>query len=424
MQMKPVALFALWTAPFLAAQTTAVQHKPPRTGKSLDPFLNGAPFSLEQALRLLHQSAIPLPRRKEAIQNRGLDFVASAEAIDKLKAAGASEEMLKVIKGKARTATASILPPPPSPPPPPPKREPKGDLTITCAPAECEVSLNGVPRGSTTGGTLGIGLPPGDVAVDFKKDGYVGHQATVTVEADKTVSTAAVLDPNRATQEAFGAQLFQKVIQAMGGPDGVKELASVQASGSTTIWTCDSRSVRLTLFMRNRPDRAFFQAAAGKGVLNEVLFVGGQYYTSKKKAPDALEMATDFGLIRDHQLSALVAKLQGPALKLLASHAAPALGEEFSLFAEGGNEKISIGLDGDLLPQRVRIVTASGVGSETVTYSDYSRDGKAPYPKSMQIKPDGWQHGIEVRFDTVQLNPKLNDNDFRGKGKLLANLGN
>jgi hypothetical protein len=42
----------------------------------------------------------------------------------------------------------------------------------------------------------------------------------------------------------------------------------------------------------------------------------------------------------------------------------------------------------------------------------------------LQIKPDGWAHGIDARFDSVQLNPKLEDKDYKLKGKRLANLRN
>ncbi len=82
------------------------------------------------------------------------------------------------------------------------------------------------------------------------------------------------------------------------------------------------------------------------------------------------------------------------------------------MVAENGTEKISIGLDRDLRPQKVRIVTATGVGSALISYSDYFKGQKAYYPKTVQIKPDGAPHGIEVRFDNVDLTPKLNAADY------------
>jgi hypothetical protein len=426
MHMKRLAISVLWTAVILTAQIVpVVEHKQAAPRKTNDTFLSGAPFSLQQTLKLLHQSAIPMPRRKEAIQNRGLDFVASSETLDKLKAAGASEDMLKVIKVKAKQVVAELPKEIPAPaPPPPPKREPAGSLAVNCGPGECEINLNGAPRGSTSNGTLTIGgLAPGEWAVDFRSDGYVSHQTTVTVEDEKTASIAAVLDPNRETQEKFGAELFQKVVLALGAGDGAKDLASVQATGGVTIWTCDGRSARWAVLMRNRPDRALFQAMFGKAYFQEVVFTGSESQTGKKKVNDAAQIATDFGLIRNNQLAALIAKLGSPSYKMVTSHPVPVAGEEFSLVAEGGDEKVSISLDQDLLPQRIRIVTSAKTGSLEISYSDYTNGDKGRFPKSMQVKPDGWQHPVDVHFDSVELGPALNDSDYKARGKRLANLG-
>lgn len=411
------ALLVATPAGFPAAQTVAAANKSPRATGNKDPFVSGAPFTFEQVLRLAGEDAIPLHRRKEAIQNRGLDFSLTAEEVDKLKAAGVSDDLLKLIRSKAKPSTAAALPPP--------KPAPLGTLAVTCAPAECEITLNGTPLGSTKSGQMEMArLRPGKWVIDFKKNGFISRQSVVAVDADKTVPVSVVLDPDRATQEAFGVELFHQVVQAIGGEQGLKELASVQATGSATLWSRDGNSVRWTLLMRNNPDRALFQAKAGR-ILHEVAFLGSEFRASKNvKGDDALELPTDFGFIRDYQLAALIARLHAPRYKMQASRTKPSDGEEFGLFAEGGTEKISIGLDSELRPQRVRITTAAGVGSVLIIYTDYFKTERASYPKTIQIKPDGWQHGIEVRFDTVELNPNLNANDYKLKGKPFLNLGN
>src|SRR5271155_3020406 len=117
------AIFVTERGGLAADQTSGVASKPATSHKGADPFLNGPPFKFDQVLRLLRQSAIPLRRRKEAIQHRGLAFSLSPAGLDKLKAAGASEDMLDVIKSKAKPETASVstslapVPPPPAPPP-------------------------------------------------------------------------------------------------------------------------------------------------------------------------------------------------------------------------------------------------------------------------------------------------------------------
>jgi hypothetical protein len=129
-------------------------------------------------------------------------------------------------------------------------------------------------------------------------------------------------------------------------------------------------------------------------------------------------------MIRDDQLPALIARLQGSNYKLVANHPDPIAGEDYSIFAESGTERISIGLDADVRPQRVKIATDTGIGSALITYADYIQNGNAFYPKTMLIKPEGQQQGIEVRFDKVELNPNLKDTDYRLRGKLLMDLEN
>ncbi len=405
----------------LPAQKVAENKLPVHAGKKTDdPFLNGGPFTYDQVLKLAGDSPIPLRRRKDAIQSRGVDFSLTSEQIDKLKAAGAPDDMLELIKSKAKPAAAAVVHAVPKP-------APSGGMSVECNPAECEISLNGKSIGPTLGGKLEIAkLTPGKWVVDFRKDGYIGKQSTVTIEADRTAPALATLAPNGVTQEAFGAALFKKIIDAVGGEPGVQALSSVQAVGSTTIWARDGSSVRWTLLLRNRPDRSIFQARAGAGILHEVAFIGNQYNTSKNlKGQDALDLPTHFGFIRDAMLAAIISRLQNPEFKMTAASMSPPAGEEFSLFAERGTEKISVGVDSQLRPERVRITTATGVGSATITYADYFKGDKAYWPKTLQIKPDSWQHGIEVRFDSVELSPRFfNDGDFKMKGKPLTNIGN
>src|SRR5665213_55218 len=412
--MTRLILSTAWAAVLGMALTAIPGRTAPSDQKSghgkraSDPFLTGDPFSLDQMLILLKQDAIPLRRRKEAIESRGIDFALSSDTLLKLQSAGASDDILDVIKSKAKPAPpASAAPKPVA----------KGMLNLTCAPAECQVTLNGAMLGPTAGGKLEVaGLTPGNWVVDFSKEGFAGHRTTVLVEPAKSATVTASLGPDQAAREAFGKQLFQRMIHALGGEDGLKTLSSVQATGSTTLWGHTGASVRWTLLMRNRPDRALFQAKAGS-ILHEVMFEGSEFKASKNlKGDEALQLPTDFGMIRDDHLPALIARLQGSSYKLVADHPDPVAGEDYSILAESGTEKISIGLDADLRPQRVKIATDTGIGSAPITYADYIQNGNAFYPKTMLIKPEGQQQGIEVRFDKVESNPNLKDTDYRTRG--------
>jgi|SRR5579871_1474505 len=391
----------------------AVDKKAP--AKPADPFLSGAPFTLEQTLKLAAQEAIPLRRRKEAIQSRGVDFTWSEKIHDQLKSAGASEELVEAIKGKARMAPIPIPKAPPA----------VGGLTLACAPAECEVSVNGTVRGYTAQGVMELaGVPAGNAVIDFRKAGFMSKQYVIAVGEGKTASVSALLDPGRETQYAYGKDLLAKMIAALGGEEVAQQMASVQATGSITLWGAGGASVRWGLLLRNRPDRALFEAKSGN-IVHDVMFQGSEFTASKSlKGQDALELPADFGFVRDNQLAAIIAKLRGGQYKLLAPRLAPGQDEEFSLFGEGGTDKISIGFDTEWRPLRVRIATETGVGSLLVTYGDYTRVNNAWYPKTMQIKPEGRPQGIELHLDTIEISPNFKESDFKPKTRGLGNLWN
>jgi hypothetical protein len=393
------------------------QKKQPSSAKKpQDQFLNGGPFTFDQLLRLIRENVISQRRQKEAIQNRGLDFSLSPDDVDKLKAAGASDEMLALISERAK--------PQPVKPPPPKPRPKQGGLLITCAPAECEVTIGGAPKGPTSGGVMRIsGLPLGSTVVDFSKPGYVGFQSALTVEADKITPVTATLEPDRATKEALGAELFKSVIQALGGAQAVRAALSMQAEGSLTTWTPDGKSTRWTIFVRNNPDRGLLQLKGGGSVFHEVAYLGSKFTTSKSlKGDDARELPTDFGWLRDYRLPTLIARLSTPKFKMLSNSASKIAGQDLVLTAEGSTETISVSLDNDLRPAQVRFGTATGLGAGIVTYSDYTKQGAAYHPQSMQIKPDATPHGIEVHFDKLELDPKLKDSDYDLKKKPLPSL--
>ena len=414
--MRPVALTAALCAGLFPSHAAA-ERRTPAPKKVDDPFLNGPPFSFGQLIKLVAQDAIPLHRRKEAVLSRGIEPSITPDQIEKLKAAGASEEMLKAIRSKVKPVVAVV--------PPPVKKDPVGGVLMTCAPVDCQISLNGTALGSTQDHRLEVGkLHPGKWVVDFSAKGYIGHQSAVVVEADKTIPVAVTLEPNRQTLEEYGGLALKAVIGALAGQDGMDALATVQATGSLTIWSREGSSVRWTMLMRNNPDRALFQAKAGS-ILHEVAFVGTEFKASKNlKGQDAFDLPTDFGFIRDYQLAAILTKISDPQYKKTANHPVPSADEEYPLVADNGTEKIALGLDHDLRPQRIRITTSTGVGSGIITYGDYFKAEKAFYPKSVQIKPDGWAHGIEVHFDSVDLGAKLNANDFKLRGKALMTVAN
>jgi len=385
--------------------------------KPADSFLSGPPFTLDQVIRVIGQDAIPLKRRKEAIQNRGVDFSMTPEAIARLKAAGATDDVVELIQIKAR--------PLPPPPPAPPKPPPVGGIHVSCAPAECDVALNGVRRAATTAGSVELfGLEPGSYTVDLSRDGYVSHQNAIKVEVDKVTAVSATLAPTRETLEKMGAELYDKMIKALGGEASLAPLSALQATGTATTVISDGRNIRWSMRLRTRANHALIQVKTGS-IEHEVLFTGNDIAASKSlKGPDALELPAAFGMIRDNQLAAFLARLDPKQYKMVATETEPGANAEFAFTAEGATNKISIGLDSESRPLRVKIATETGMGSLAIIYGDYILVGQAWYPKTIQVKADGQQHGVEVHFDRVELDTTSKDADFRLKNKLFANFYN
>src|SRR5262249_10327457 len=147
--MKWIAAIVLCFGMSLAAPQTVAAKSGHR--KAPDPFVSGAPLTVEQVLKLATQEAIPLRRRKEAIDNRGVDFILTSEVLNKLKAAGAPDEFIDAVRAKARPApVVAVIP----------KAPPTGGIVVNCAPVECEVAVNGTPRGATVSGVMELGAVP------------------------------------------------------------------------------------------------------------------------------------------------------------------------------------------------------------------------------------------------------------------------
>jgi hypothetical protein len=405
------------SATILLAQSALPQQPPKQpaasSNKKRDPFFNGAPLTLEQVVRYLQ--AISPQRLKEAIVNRGLNFSLTFDNLAKLKAAGVTGEILAAIREHAKPELMAPVPVlPPSPPPPK-----TGGLLITCSPAECEIGVGGEAKGTTQGGMLRIsGLSLGSVPVDFKKNGYIGSQSLVTIEADKLSPLNATLEPTQMTKEGFGAQLFKNMVQALGGEAAIRAV-SVQAEGGLTSWAPNGKNTRWTILMRNRPDRGLLQIKGSGSVFHEVAFEGSRFTTSKSlKGDDARELPADFGLVRDHQIARLIARLSTREFKMVSNNPERIAGQNPILVAEGSTETISINLDNDSRPAQVSFSTGTGLGSAIVTYSDYLKTDEIYYPRSIQIKLVS--HGVDVHFDKLELNPKLKDSDYELKKKVLG----
>ena len=175
--------------------------------------------------------------------------------------------------------------------------------------------------------------------------------------------------------------------------------------------------------LRNRPDRALFQARAG-GILHEVAFLGSQYNTSKNlKGRTLLTFPPHFGFIRDAMLAAVITRLQNPEFKMTAAHISPSAGEEFSLLAERGTEKIAIGVDNQSRPERVRISTATGVDQQSLSMPTISRPTEPPGRRRSKSSPMAGSTASKSNSILWTWSPRFTENDFEDEGQAAGDHG-
>jgi hypothetical protein len=210
-------------------------------------------------------------------------------------------------------------------------------------------------------------------------------------------------------RSAPGDDLFTQMLRALGGAGAVPESLLIQAEGSMTVWSPSGVAKRWNLLFRAKPGRALFQLRGG-GAFQEVAFEGSRFQTGK--AVDGGELPAACALLLEHQIANLVARLNTPKFRIVAR---PRAGGG-TLTAESGAETVDVTLDPDLRPAMVRYTGPTGLGAAVVTYADYVPAGNVFYPQSMRIKPDSSPQGVEVRFDKIELNPRLGESDYSLSG--------
>jgi len=391
-----------------------------------DRLLSGQPFSLEQIRGLLD---VHPDRLSKAILNRGLAFEATPENLESLRKSGASERLIDIIRQRAR-ARVQPLPPPPLLPPP------AGGIVLKCSPAECNIAIDGKPNGSTKSGSLEIqGLPPREIVVDFERDGYIGQQKTIAIQEGKDVSAEAALEPSEATKAQFGADLLSMAVQALGGDTGLKDVASLSASGAAVVWNKEGQRSDWTVnTLLKLPDMALFDfegssasfwlslvgdkyksggdrkklgvIGAGGGAERGRILAGGDYDSSLR-------------VFRDFQVSALVGRLKTNGFRLSAMSREEDDKGELHLRAVGTAEAYELTLATEKLPMRMTYESELGLGSGMeIVYSNYKDVGKGKYPLTTVIKlPDAPHRGMEVRFENVTLATDLREKDFNTRFK-------
>jgi hypothetical protein len=387
----------------LALVAEPFQHKKPAAPAEQDALLKGSPFSLDQIVRLVD---VHPDRLKSAITRRGVAFEATPQNLDELKKAGISSELIDLIQRIAPKHTATVEAVPQT-----------GNLIVRCAPADCRITIDGRPHGSTKGGALEIqGLPVKKVVVDFEKDGFIGQQKGVQISAGKSVSSVVELEPSTATKAQWGTVVLTKATDAFGGDAGFRDTTSLFASGAAVVFNKDGQRTDWTLAaLLKLPDLARLEFE-GSTISFWVSLAGDKYKFGgkNKKLADASDFDSGVRLFRDLQVSAIVNRIRKGDFQLSADSQNEDSAGEFRFRATNAPDGFEVTLGRDGLPERIKYESQAGLGTGTeILYSNYAPLGKGKYPLTMIVKlPDAAHHGFELRFEKAIMVPDLKEKDF------------
>jgi hypothetical protein len=215
-----------------APATTPAPPKPtppPQAPKKAAPPKVQPPLTLRQvieSLLTLKNSA----RVESLVAARGIQFHSSPAVLDILKDFGASPKLLAAISAAA----------PPDEPPPPKEVEPvnkvAGPLNVVCEPKDCLVIVDGYSGATKQNKTTVTGLKPGEVVVNVFADGFESANKKIRLEEGAPSEAAFRLKRTDLSRQQAASVSMLKSLAAVGGMDGIAELADVEGEGVVN-WT-------------------------------------------------------------------------------------------------------------------------------------------------------------------------------------------
>ena len=326
--------------------------------------------------------------------------------MDELRDKGATEPILKLI--------AQIAP----------VRPKTGSLAVLCAPAECEINVNGQSDVSTVNGRFVKGdLPVGEVIVNFKKEGYFTDQRIVQVAVEPGPEVAVTLQPTNLTKTKNGNRLLALMLGALGVDSEAKNFPPLTSSGSITSYAGGKQSTWNFYLKIGSPSLIEMTATSSAGSL--IYQCNGERCSEKKKghfplvsskgiqpaAAEALEV--NLRAFAQYHLGPILLRLLSRSMRPSALTAEDKPEAEQHLRAEFDDSVFNVTLGPDLLPNLLEYESKGGLGSGLkIIFGEYAsiagaekpkNGGFLSYPKRTTIRlPDAEQHGLEVRLDNVE----------------------
>ncbi|MBC7925845.1 MAG: hypothetical protein H7039_09330 [Bryobacteraceae bacterium] len=344
----------------------------------------------------------------KAIRLRNITFDLNEDLFARLKASGATDDVL--------TALREVRPPPPAPPKPvPPPKPVTASLTVRCNPAECTVLINNDPFAQSKGGVFQKQLPLGKHTVLVTRTGYGSEQRAVnlTVSGETVVVT---LKPDEATKARFGGEILKQMLKMFpeDAPD-VTAKGSWRTSGSGT-------PMELSFAFRSGPKETALILDSSAGGM-QLVCEGETCQVKGKETLKGLEDARPRRQLKPDEARKFEAELRffrrylpanilrdiragisSARLQASAEAETPEVDGQFEVQLDGTDERFALTLTSQYLP--ISITRDVGTGTdrrESAIYSDFGDVGSLKYPKRIQVKAPGDKGNlIEVRLDRLR----------------------
>jgi hypothetical protein len=370
----------------------------------------------------------PQSRVINRIKRYGFCTRPTESEFDNIKRSGGSPELISAIEEATRDAAAAVAV---GPPPPPPAKPKEGVLRILCQPVDCHISVNGKPLGDSSNGEYSARLPVGLITVAAAREDYDVDQKmhNLEVKDGETVTAAFKMSVSRAALETAGARLFGRMIDALGGPDGLKSLGSIKAAGTLN---CYDRGGQLTAWefsaLIKAPDKARFDITrtATKSKYETANTERGiEWSKTDEKSPQFLDLDLALRRLQEQQIARTIGGLRN-GFKMVATTLNTKDGEDAVLMAEGGGQVYRITVGADMRPREILLESGGLEKGLKVRYAGYVERAGTAYPLQMEIQyPDAERHGVAVKLRSVDpIPPTAKDTDFvlKKKGKILGIL--
>jgi hypothetical protein len=274
-----------------------------------------------------------------------------------------------------------------------------GALSISCAPVDCDVWVDGRRLGRTDGGVLPwVVLPPGKIDITVASPKYETKQnrSEVVLASGERRNVDFVFQPTQAYLTEIGARFLREMLVALGptepGNDSVRaggalylrDESGVVVPWSIVAWVRGGQLVRLQASrLSQRVD--FVQEG---GSWKEA---SGIEATSQLTGAVSL-LASSFlprqvGLLAAAGTGVLACDLDRPVRRFRTS---------------GPAGTYTVTLDSSSRPGEIEREMNADAPRATFLYSDYSERAGAVWPGMIQVIPAGSGGGIEARFTTVE----------------------